>query len=239
MSELNKFFKSETVEILRSKIRPSDYNPRTISKEARLSLKRSIKAYGVVGGMVWNKLSTNLVSGHQKLSILDELNGYDQKTKANDYLLKVEAISVDLKTEKELNIFFNNPSSQGEWDYDKLRELIPDIDYKSAGLTDEDLNIIGIDFEMQTDDEVSIAEHFEQLQAPVEAEREERKAAVKEMKAQIKEKAEDVSKNMESYVMINFDTYQSKEAFMLRFGYNGSEKFIKGEVFSNMVERVE
>ena len=239
MSELNKYFMSQTVEIKRSQINPAPYNPRSIDKEARANLKRSIKADGIIGGLVWNKRTTNLVSGHQRVNILDELNKYDQKTKENDYTVKVEVIDVDRKKEIELNIFFNNPNTQGQWDYEKLRELIPDIDYKSAGLTEEDLNIIGIDFEMQTEDEISIADQFDQLNAPMVADREEKKAAVKEMKAQIKEKAESVSKNMESYVMINFETYEAKEAFMYRFGFDGGEKFIKGEVFANMVERVE
>ena len=55
-------------------------------------------------------------------------------------------IDVEEKEEKELLILLNNPSAQGEWDYDTLRELIPDIDYKDAGLTEQDLDIIGVDF---------------------------------------------------------------------------------------------
>jgi hypothetical protein len=49
-----------------------------------------------------------------------------------------------------------------------------------------------------------------------------------------KKKAE----NMDAYVALSFDTYQAKAAFMMRFGYNPQEKFIKGEVFNSQIERV-
>jgi len=236
MEELNKYFKSETVEILRSKIHPASYNPRKISNEAKKLLKKSIKQYGVVGGMVVNQMTNNtLVSGHQKLYILDELNNYPEV----DYLLKVELISVDLKTEKELNIFFNNVNVSGTFDFDKLRELIPDIDYKNAGLSDEDLSLIGIDFTMQTETEVSIANQFNEMLAPVQIQKEIDKRHVKDVKKQVKEASESAAKDMESYVMINFDTAEAKESFMLRFGFQPGDKVIKGELFENMIEKVE
>ena len=226
MSELSKYFtKSETREILRSEITPAEYNPRVITKEARAALKKSIKANGVLGGMIWNEYTSNLVSGHQKLSILDELNNYNPETHENDYLLKVEVIQVDDKKEKELNIFFNNPSAQGEWDYDKLKDLLPDIDYKSAGLTDEDLSMIGFNINISTDIEDSIADELEELQAPV---RQEKERSREEKKAE-----------MNSYVVLNFESYKNKSAFMLRFGYPPMEKFIKGEDFETKVERID
>lgn len=235
MSELNKYFKSETIEIQRSKIVPSPYNPRKITQEARKSLKNSIKTYGIVGGLVWNRQTKNLVSGHQKIDILDELNKYPE----NDYLIKVEVIEVNPKTEKELNVFLNNPNSQGTWDFDKLRELIPDIDYKNAGLSDEDLSLIGIDFTMQTETEVNIANQFNEMLAPVQIQKEIDKQHVKDVKKQVKEASENAAKDMESYVMINFDTAEAKESFMLRFGFQPGDKVIKGEVFENMIEKVE
>jgi hypothetical protein len=236
--ELNKYFTSETIEVLRSQIQTAYYNPRKISDEARRKLKSNIKKNGIIGGFVWNKSTGTLVSGHQRLSVLDELNKYDG-TEETDYRLKVEAIEVDEKTEKELNIWFNNQQVQGEFDYDKLAELIPEIDYKNAGLTEEDLQLIGIDYELQTDIEKDIAQSFENLNAPVIRQAEERKQSVKEAKKKIMEEAEEKAKNMDAYVMISFDTYKSKAAFCRRFGFDANEKFIKGELFSGMVERTE
>lgn len=238
-NELNKYFQySETIEIWRSQITPAPYNPRTMNDANRKALRRGIKKYGVIGGMVWNKTTANLVSGHQKLNELDDLNKYNPQTKENDYKLKVEKIEVDVKTEKELNILFNNPNAQGDWDYDALREMIPDIDYKDAGLTDEDLSLIGIDFTLQTDEENDIANELEELTAPIQEQKEAKKQAVKEMKQQIQQNAEEKVKQMESYVMVNFETYEAKAEFMLRFGFNAPDKFIQGEYLTKLIDEL-
>ena len=247
MSELSKYFTSETIEIQRSEINLADYNPRSISAETRKKLKQNIKKNGLLGGLVYNLRTKTLVSGHQRISVLDELNNYPD----TDYLVKVEAIDVDEQREKELNVWFNNTSVQGQWDYDLLAQIIPDIDYKNAGLTDEDLQLIGIDFTMQTEAEQSITDDINNLITPIQNQKDTVKQAKKELsqaekiahnkevKAQVMQDAQDKAENMESYVMISFDDYKSKAAFMERFGFDKREKFVKGELFENMIERVE
>lgn len=235
----NKYFKSESVILWRSEIKPSSYNPRKINDEARRQLKKSLKTYGVVGGIVVNKQTENtIVGGHQKVSVLDEIHKYNEETKENDYQLRVEMIDVDEKTEKELNITLNNPNVGGDWDYDRLRELIPDIDYKNAGLTDEDLSLIGIDFMFQTEEENNLADALEELTAPTREERELKKEAVKEMKQQIREKAQEKVENMESYVMVNFQNYKDKAEFMERFGFHSNDKFIQGEYLVKLIDEM-
>lgn len=247
MNELSKYFTSETIEINRSEINLADYNPRSISAETRKKLKQNIKKNGLLGGLVYNLRTKTLVSGHQRISVLDELNNYPD----NDYLVKVEAIDVDEQREKELNVWFNNTSVQGQWDYDMLAQIIPDIDYKNAGLTDEDLQLIGIDFTLQTEEEQSITDDINNLIAPVQNQKDSVKQAKKELsqaekiahnkevKAQVMQDAQEKAENMESYVMISFDSYKAKAAFMERFGFDKREKFVKGELFENMIERVE
>jgi hypothetical protein len=247
-----KYFNSRTVELNRSEIHPAAYNPRKISSDARKRLKRSIKQYGVVGGMVVNERTGNtLVSGHQKLSILDELNKYPD----SDYRLKVEVIDVDEKTEKELNIFFNNANATGEFDYDALRELIPSIDYDAAGLTPEDLNIIGIDLNLQTDVQASVAAALEDIVAPIAMQKqtqkeiraqeraalseEEKTAHVKAMKRQITDSVQQKAEGASAYVTLSFDSFENKALFMKRFGYEPHEMFLKGEVFNEQVERID
>lgn len=247
MSELSKYFTSETIEIQRSEINLADYNPRSISAETRKKLKQNIKKNGLLGGLVYNLRTKTLVSGHQRISVLDELNNYPD----NDYLVKVEAIDVDEQREKELNVWFNNTSVQGQWDYDMLAQIIPDIDYKNAGLTDEDLQLIGIDFTLQTEEEQSITDDINNLIAPVQNQKDSVKQAKKELsqaekiahnkevKAQVMQDAQEKAENMESYVMISFDSYKTKAAFMERFGFDKREKFVKGELFENMIERID
>lgn len=239
----NKYIKSEPLELQRSEIHFADYNPRTITEEARKSIKRGIKKYGLVGGLIVNKRTgMRLVSGHQRLSVMDELNKFPE----NDYIIRVDVIDVDETQEKELNILLNNPNAQGQWDFDALRKLIPDIDYKDAGLTEEDLNLIGVDFMLQTEEENSLAESLEDLMSPVnekkaieKAAKEEKKEHMKQVKEEVKKAAEEKAKDLDAYVMLSFDSFEAKKEFMERFGYDQYEKFLKGEVFSNQIERVE
>jgi len=234
--ELNKYFKSEPIEIERSKITLANYNPRKISDEAKRKLKANIKKNGLMGGIVFNEQTGNLVSGHQRLTILDEINKYYPSDKETDYIVRVEKVDLDPKTEREQNIFMNNTTVMGEFDEDLMRDLIPEIDYQLAGLDDYDLNLYGIDLSDFENEEIE--DEIEELYAPVAQQKEERKQAVKEMKQQIKEKAESKAQDMESYVTLSFSSYQAKSAFMQRFGYDPLDKFIKGEVFSENIERI-
>lgn len=242
--ELSKYIKSESVELNRSAIHFAEYNPRKLSDESRKTLKRGIKKFGLVGGIVVNKRTgLTVVSGHQRLSVMDEL----QKFPDNDYRIRVDVIDVDEKQEKELNILMNNPNAQGSWDYDALARLVPDIDYKDAGLTDADLNMIGCDFLLQTEEENSLAGALEEMMQPVAEQKEAEKAArqleraekvahMKDVKQQVKEQAQETAANMDAYLMLSFDTWEAKAAFCERFGYDPNTKFVKGEVFDQQVE---
>ena len=244
--ELSKYIKSESMELNRSAIHFAGYNPRKLSDESRKILKRGIKKFGLVGGIVVNKRTgLTVVSGHQRLSVMDEL----QKFPDNDYRIRVDVIDVDEKQEKELNILMNNPNAQGSWDYDALARLVPDIDYKDAGLTDADLNMIGCDFLLQTEEENSLAGALEEMMQPVTEQKEAEKAArqleraekvahMKDVKQQVKEQAQETAANMDAYLMLSFDTWEAKAAFCERFGYDPYQKFIKGEQFDSICERI-
>ena len=243
---LKKFFSSTIVEVKRSEIHPADYNPRKIDEQGKRMLKRSMKQFGVVGGIIVNSQTGNtIVGGHQKVAILDEMYKYPD----NDYSLRVEMISVDRKTEKTLNIALNNGNISGQWDYDALARLVPDIDYKDAGLTDADLNMIGCDFLLQTEEENSLAGALEEMMQPVTEQKEAEKAArqleraekvahMKDVKQQVKEQAQETAANMDAYLMLSFDTWEAKTAFCERFGYDPNMKFIKGEQFDSICERI-
>lgn len=231
-----KYKQSETIIVKRSQINFAPYNPRKEDPEIVRKLKKNFKTVGFLGGIVWNRRTSYLVSGHKRVQTLDIINNYDG-TPEKDYDIKVEAVDLDDKTEREQNIFMNSPSAMGEFDMEKMKVLVPEIDYQAAGLSEADMNIYGISV-MQ--DEVSIGltdtlEDFEEIQRPYE----ERKAAVKQMKEQIRQQSEQKVEDIESYVMLNFKTYRAKSSFMLRFGFSPDDKIIPGEMFADMVERVE
>lgn len=72
----------------------------------------------------------------------------------------------------------NNPNAQGTWDFDALARIVPDIDWKDAGLTDADLNMIGVDYLLQTEGENSIADALSDMMTPVSEQKEADKAVV-------------------------------------------------------------
>ncbi len=264
---LSKYFTSQSQEKMRSEIKFADYNPRIIDQEARKSIKRGIKKYGMVGGITVNKQTGNtIVGGHQRVSVIDELQKYDPETNENDYKLRVDVIDVSETEEKELNILLNNPNAQGRWDYDRLRDLVSDIDYKNAALTEADLSMIGLDSMFKSDGEDNLANELEELMSGVnelhrqeveerKAEREELKerqkkektvldepsyedkvAAMKEVKAQVKGMAAEKAADMEAYLMLSFDNWDNKAAFCQRLGLDPYSKFCKGEHIDGMVE---
>lgn len=226
---------SETVILWRSQIHPASYNPRDIDENERASLKRGIKTFGLIGGIVVNKQTGyTIVGGHQKVNILDEMAGYPEK----DYQLKCELIDVDEKSEMEINILLNNPSAQGRWNDDKMKVLIPQIDPKRAGLTTFDLASFGVKIEVpkvQTD----IAGEIKDLQSPDAALAAQKREAVKAVKQQVKEKAIATAAEHDSFITLSFTSYEAKVEFLQRFGFGPDEKFISGDVFGEMIERID
>lgn len=129
----------EIKKIKRSQIKLAAYNPRTITDEARKRLKKGLKKFGLVQPLVWNETTGVLVSGHQRLSILDETYKYPN----NDYTLTVSVVHLSEKDEKILNVQLNNQSMMGEFDYDALRDMqfeAPDLD--QLGFSDSDLDLV-------------------------------------------------------------------------------------------------
>lgn len=126
--------------ICRDQIREAPYNPRVIDDEAKKRLKAKLKdaKVGLLQPLVWNERTGTLVSGHQRLSILDSLEG------CNDYLLEVAAVDLDEKTEREMVVFMNNPSAMGNWNIDQLAALNLDsgIEFKEMGFTDFDIDFL-------------------------------------------------------------------------------------------------
>jgi DNA modification methylase len=121
------------------KLKPAAYNPRRPLKPGDPEfekLKRSIQEFGHVYPVVVNKDMT-IIGGHQTVSVLKAL-GYKS----------VQASVVDLNKAKEkiLNVALNKIS--GEWDFEKLSELMieinSEVDISLTGFDETEINrIIG------------------------------------------------------------------------------------------------
>lgn len=115
-----------------SELKPADYNPRKDLQPGDAEyekLKRSLTEFGYVEPVIWNQTTGNIVGGHQRLKVLEDL-GHNT--------VDVIVVELDETREKALNIALNKIS--GEWDNDKLALLIADLD-----ASDFDAELTGFD----------------------------------------------------------------------------------------------
>lgn len=231
--EVSKFQNKEQTVVKRSSINFAPYNPRSISDSALNELKKNIKKRSLLGGIVVNFNTMNIVSGHQRIKALDSLHKYEG-TPETDYNIIVEVTHLDEKEEKEQNIFMNSTTVQGEFDVEKLAVLLPDIDYESAGLSDYDINLIIAEApQINLGDVTEIQSDIKEMEKPYE----ERKAAIKEAKEAQKEKAHE-NFDQDPFFSVAFDNYENKAEFLGMFGMDPDQKFIKGEIlFDNIMKK--
>ncbi len=256
----NKIKQPQQIAIKRSEINFANYNPRKISDEAKKQLKANLKRIGLLGGVVWNKTTGNLVSGHQRVSVMDEVNRYESGE--NDYELRVEVVEMDEKTEKEQNIFMNNRSVQGEFDTDMLENMLSDIDYTNAGLDDFDLQMLGIgeiDENMTNDlswneEETAEENNIQHISAISKCGEEDKNTdrsvnfyedtpenqikrhnEIQKIKDRISNQKSDDGGTL-SYVVLSFPTPESRIRFMEELGYTEDDKYVDGEEFARKIE---
>ena len=205
MAELSKFFQNiEVVEMQRSKIHFHPRNPRVIDAEGKKALKRSMKNFGVLGGIIVNKRNDYvIIGGNQKVALMDEQQKYDPENPETDYILRVEVVDMDDKTELEALTALNNPSIGGKYDWQKLAEIIPDMDYKNAGLTEEDLSMIGVDYLFQTEEENKIGADLDNLMAQVNEEHQRSLEQQREQREAIKQAQKDANAIQDAQIAQN------------------------------------
>lgn len=227
MSTSSNYNQSETVVIKRSNINFAPYNPKHHSDEAIKQIRQNIKSVAFLGGIVWNATTGNLIDGHKRVTALDVIHRYDGDK--NDYDVKVEKVELDEKTEKEQNIF--QTASRTELDSELLAALIEEIDYKAAGLSDDDLKLIEVEVpDFDFTETIDATADF----AKMKESKEERKKEMQKVRKANKQQMEG-----SNHVTITFSDFESKAYFMERFGFDQYDEFIKGERFEKMIERIE
>lgn len=209
MSKYQKF----TVETVQRKdIKTASYNPRQIDEDNRKKLQKGIQENGLVEPLVWNKRTGNLVSGHQRISILDKLE------RSQDYELDVSVIDVDEKTEKKLNVQLNNQSMQGTFDLDMLGELALEFD---GGLSDLGFSDFDIEYMYGAN------EKFQEL-LPDSPAVEATKADIKEIKANREAMKEKYSEEQTAdfYFIVVCQSQEEKTNFLNSISVSPYERYI-------------
>ena len=120
-------------------LRPAPYNPRVALKPGDAAferLQRSLEEFDLVQPLVWNRRTGHVVGGHQRLEILKRRG-----------VSEVECVVVDLPAEREkaLNVALNNSRVAGDWEPQKLLDLVdelqslPDFDATLTGFSEQEL----------------------------------------------------------------------------------------------------
>lgn len=215
---INRFQSFDIMTIHRSEIKNAPYNPRFIVDGAKKRLKKGLRKFGLVETLVWNKRTGNLVSGHQRLSIIDELE------KTQDYEITVSVIDVSEKDEMSLNVQLNNPSMMGEFDIDSLVSMAESgADIESFGFSESDLDILFGDSDL--------ADKFTDS-----SQIEEDKQTLKDIK---KDRSEFVEKLKEEssadyYFTVICENSAQREALFRQMGVPFSEDFISAELLERL-----
>lgn len=214
---ITKYQKFEVKTINRKDINNAPYNPRKISDKAKDKLKKNIKERGFMGGIVVNKTNMNLISGHQRLLVLDSLE------RKQDYEITVNLVELSEKEEKEQNIFFNNLNAQGEFDELLLKDIFNDIDYEFTGFEESDLaafNITINEFQNNSDEVKNIQNIKEKLNKIR------------------KENVEKLNKENDTnfFISLIFETVEDKINFCKKYNLNITEQYIKFEDFLRLIK---
>jgi DNA modification methylase len=99
------------------------YNPRTISDEDLQALRRSLRFFGVVEPVIINRRSGHVVGGHMRIRAAEA-----------EGIATLPAVHVDLDgpSERQLNLVLNRV--HGEFDPEKLEELLRELETLGADL---------------------------------------------------------------------------------------------------------
>lgn len=188
------------------------YNPRRIGEGAMKRLREGLAKHGLVETLVWNQRTGNLVSGHQRLSALDALEG------SQDYQLTVAVVDVDEKEEAALNVLLNNPGIQGEYDTEALAAMVENlgVGLEDMGFCEAEVDMLfGGDarFSALLDDHVKVTEV---------------KGKLKDIKAERGDATQRMKEEQSAafYFTVVCDSREQKEELLARLGVPVYEEFV-------------
>jgi hypothetical protein len=121
-----------------SDLTPHPGNPRKITDKQLKMLEKSLKEFGDLSGVIFNKKTGHLIGGHQRLKIIpkdvevtmtDKSHGYFE---LNGDKFGVRIVDWDETKEKAANIAANKGA--GGWDFQLLSEWIIDLDHQNIDM---------------------------------------------------------------------------------------------------------
>ncbi len=141
-------------------LKPAPYNPRKISATALKGLRASLKRFGLVQPIVFNRRTGHVVGGHQRVLALRE-SGETQ----------ADVLVVDLaeKDERALNVTLNNPKIAGDFT-DEIDAMLAELQEQDSQM----MHDLRLDALLPPVDEDEVAEigHATRLEVVVTVENE-------------------------------------------------------------------
>lgn len=137
-----------------SELKPSEYNPRELTKKQYEDLKKSLQEFGVVEPTLVNMHQDRkniVIGGHQRLRIWSELG--------NDTMPCVE-IKLPIEKEKELNVRLNK--NGGQWDWDLLANNFDSEDLIDWGFEADDVLKELTEEDAEEEPEVKFSEYIDE-----------------------------------------------------------------------------
>jgi len=249
---MTKLKQSETKTVMRSQINLNPLNPKRHVDEAIALQMRNFKKVGILGGIVLNETTSNLLDGHRRVMALDRINKYDG-TPETDYPIKVEVTALSDKEEKEQMTYMAVGNTKA--DLDLIANYVADIDTKDIGLTAaeiqalEQFNISEADiFAAEAEKEAAadadaVNDFFNFLpSATIKAKDadtltpEQKKQKVLEGKAANKENAVRYQEATNAQITVSFEDIELKEYFCELLDLPPDSKICDGHQIVQMIE---
>ena len=141
-------------------LRPAPHNPRALDADSRHGLSASIRRFGDIAGIVWNRRTGWLISGHQRLGILMEKGAVlelEPEPRIVDpetgEVFAVRIVDWDEKTADAAMIEANNPHVAGQFN-DGLAEILGRLHDEDPLMVDDlGLNRLFKDLEREGENE--------------------------------------------------------------------------------------
>lgn len=139
-------------------LKPAEYNPR-IKLESGMpeyeKLKLSLEEFGMVDPPIFNKQTGNLVGGHQRVIVAQEIGLCDE--------IEVVVVDLPINKEKALNLALNKIA--GVWDEEKLSFLFEELeesDFNFTGFEDWEIDSLKLqEFSFNDIPELQESEYIE------------------------------------------------------------------------------
>jgi len=217
----------------RSQIQNAPYNPRVIDAYAKERLRENLSDVGLLEPLIWNATTGNLVGGHQRLAILDALEG------SEDYYLDVAVVKLSEAAEREENVFLNNAEVQGEWDLQALADLFRSgTDVHASGFHPLDLRDMFEESGVPAD---FLEDSASSAQDVLDAEPSPPRQSSPSSQAAVPPPADDAveppsaspprrrTKSAAPTVTVSFGSREDREAFMALLGLSTDERYVDGK----------